>query len=263
MPPIGVRLRRLPRDVLTMLAFFSRLPIPAPREPFDMRESAAAWPLAGAVLALGPAGLFWVMAYADAPPLLAALGALALLAALTGALHEDGLADTADGLGGGRQRQGKLAIMRDSRIGTFGVLALAFTIGGKAAALAALAAAPGLGALLLLAAAVLSRALALWHWRAIPPARPDGLAAAAGQPDPTALLIGAGTGALAAEALLAGFALAGLFAVTAAVLAVILFTRLCARQIGGHTGDTIGAAQQIAETALVVGVVATGTPSMG
>ena len=261
MNDLGARVRRLPADSLACLSFFSRLPISAPFGAFDLRTSSAAWPLSGFVLAAVPAVLLWVALAANVPNSVAALLALAALAAITGALHEDGLADTADGLGGGRDRAAMLAIMRDSRIGTYGTLALLFSVAIRAAALAALAAFPFRAALALVLAATLSRALALWHWHHHLPARSDGLAFAAGRPDWLAFAIGAGTGALAAILALAVFGLAGLLGLVMALFGTIFFAGLCRRTLGGHSGDTIGAAQQIAETLLLAGLSAGAIPT--
>lgn len=256
MNDIGDRLRHLPSDTLASLAFSSRLPVGAGPGSFDMHRSAAAWPLAGLLLALVPAGLLLLLRAADFPSLVAALLALAALAGMTGALHEDGLADTADGFGGGRTRPEKLAIMRDSRLGTFGALALLFTLLLKAGALATIGLHAGHAALALICAAVLSRSMALWHWNGTLPARPDGMARAAGRPDWMALVLGLGFGLIAALLLLVVFGLAALIAVLLAAAATALFSSLCRSQIGGHTGDTIGAAQQVSEALILAGLSA-------
>ena len=248
-----LRLRRLPADTLVSLAFFSRLPV-ATQAGLDLHRSAGAWPVAGLLLALAPALLLLLLRAADFPPVVAALLVLATYAALTGAMHEDGLADTADGFGGGRAREEKLAIMRDSRLGTYGALALIFVTLTRAAALAALAIIPLYAALALIGAAALSRSMALWHWNATLPARDEGMAWAAGRPDWLALLIGLGIGAVAGLMLLVAFGLAALLAIVMAAAGAALFSDLCRRQVGGHTGDTIGAAQQIAEALLLAGL---------
>jgi adenosylcobinamide-GDP ribazoletransferase len=250
----GHRLRRLPEDTLTALAFFSRLRVAPPSGPFDLRRSAAAWPIAGFLLALGPALLLWLLRAAETPPLVAALVAIAALAMLTGGLHEDGLADTADGFGGGATAEERLVIMRDHRLGTFGALTLAVTLLIRAAALASIAVWPGYGALAIVAAAVLSRSMALWHWNTTAPARRDGLAWSAGRPDWLALVIGLSFGGLAALALLFVFGAAALIGLLAAAAGVGTLSSLAVRRIGGHTGDTIGAAQQLAETLLFAGL---------
>jgi adenosylcobinamide-GDP ribazoletransferase len=261
MTELGPRLSRLPSDTLATLSFFTRLPVRAPAGSFDLHQSAAAWPIAGLVLAVVPAVLYWLALAAGMPAMVGALIALAVLAALTGAMHEDGLADTADGFGGGTTREEKLAVMRDSGLGTYGALALLFSVVGRAAALAALIyAGIAAGALAILMVAVISRSMALWHWNSTLPARSEGLAWAAGRPDWMALAIGLVLGGLAAVVLLIVFGLGLVIGVLLAALATSIFTGLCVRQIGGHTGDTIGAAQQIAETLLLVGLTAGWTP---
>ncbi len=255
MSEAGTRLRRLPGDTLTTLSFFSRLPVRASGS-FDLRRSAGAWPIAGLILALPPVGLLLLLRAAEFPPVVAALLALALYASLTGAMHEDGLADAADGFGGGETREDKLAIMRDSRLGTYGALALLFTLLVKVGALATLSIFSVHAALALVCAAVLSRSMALWHWNTTLPARRDGMAWSAGRPDWMALLAGLAFGAVAAIVLLFAFGLAGLLAIVMAAAWAGLFSTLCERQIGGHTGDTIGAAQQVSEALLLAGLSA-------
>jgi adenosylcobinamide-GDP ribazoletransferase len=256
MTTLGPRLQRLPADTMAALSFFSRLPVSAPAGSFDMHQVAGAWPAAGFLLALLPAVLFELLRAADFPAPVAALAALAGLALLTGALHEDGLSDTADGFGGGHTRDEKLAIMRDSRLGTFGALALLFVLLGKLSALSAIGLQPGFGGVALLAAAMLSRSMALWYWNSTMPARSDGLARSAGRPDWLSLALGLILGLVAGVALLIAFGLSAVLAILLAVVGVRLFSSLCRRQIGGHTGDTIGAAQQIAEALVLVGVTA-------
>jgi adenosylcobinamide-GDP ribazoletransferase len=256
MSEIGERAMRLPADTATALAFFSRLPVRTPAGALDLRRSAGAWPLAGLLLAIPAALLLLLLHAAEFPPVVAVLLALALYAALTGAMHEDGLSDVADGFGGGTTRDDKLAIMRDSRLGAFGALALLFAVLLKTSALAALALLPGYAAVALLGAAVLSRSMALWHWNATLPARRGGMAWSAGRPDWLSLLIGLVLGAVATIVLLAAFGLAAVLAIIMAAAGVGLFSSLAVRQIGGHTGDTIGAAQQVSETLLLAGLSA-------
>jgi adenosylcobinamide-GDP ribazoletransferase len=250
------RIGRLPQDTVASLSFFSRLPVRPPAGSFDLHRSAAAWPLAGVLLAIGPALLFVLMRAAEFPTLVAALLALAALAVLTGAMHEDGLADAADGLGAAGTREERLDVMRDSRLGAYGGLALIFAIALKAAALASLGYSPFYGFLALLMAAGLSRTLAIWHWNATLPARADGMAWAAGRPDSLALAVALGIGAVAALVLLVAFGLSALLGIVMAIAGVVFFSSHCRRTIGGHTGDTIGAAQQIAETLILAGLSA-------
>src|ERR1700677_2723291 len=126
-------------DVLSSLRFFTRLPLPTREtEPPDWAQIAWSAPFAGAIVgAIG--GLALVVANElSLPPFLAATLAIAALALTTGALHEDGLADVADGFGGGSTREAKLAIMRDSRIGAFGAIALVLSLLLRVGALASL-----------------------------------------------------------------------------------------------------------------------------
>ena len=110
-----------PADLFSAAAFLTRLPVPAAHVPTGgLAQAARAFPVVGAGVGAAAGGVLWLAAQAGLPPLVCALLALAAAALVTGALHEDGLADLADGLGGGRDREAKLRIMRDSRIGAFG-----------------------------------------------------------------------------------------------------------------------------------------------
>jgi adenosylcobinamide-GDP ribazoletransferase len=236
------------------LVFLTRLPVPlgAGAGIAALGRAGPWFPVVGALV-----GLAGGLAYAAAgllglPPTLAALLAVALAIALTGGLHEDGLADTADALGG-RDREARLAILRDSRIGTFGALALLLVVGGRIAALAALA---GTRAVLagLVAAAALSRAVLPLAMRHGGRARTDGLAAAAGRPPAGHALAAAGLGIVVAT--LALPAPAALAAVLAAALAALAAFDLTRRAFGGMTGDTLGAIQQVTDAATLLALVA-------
>jgi adenosylcobinamide-GDP ribazoletransferase len=253
------RLRRLPEDVAVALSFFSRVPVDVPTGAFDLSRVAGGWPAAGLLIAVAPATVVVVAAWLNLPALVTAFLAIAAGVAMTGALHEDGLADSFDGLGGGGNAEKRLAIMRDSRLGTFGALALFLVLATRGAAFAVLAVHPSRAVLALLAAAMVSRAMALWHWSATSPARRDGMAFAAGQPDTAALQIGLLSGLAGAIVLVIAFGFAAILGLVLAALATGLFSPLVNRRIGGHTGDTIGAAQQIAETLLFVGLSSVST----
>jgi adenosylcobinamide-GDP ribazoletransferase len=159
----------------------------------------------------------------------------------TGCLHEDGLSDVADGFGGGVSRQDKLDIMRDSRIGTYGVAALALTILARWSAIATLAAA-GYALPVLVAAHAGSRALFPTFMRTVPPARPDGLSAGVG------LIPSSTAGTALAIAVLISLLCLGIWGtlVAALTLAIWFFglEALTRRQIGGQTGDVLGTLQQ-------------------
>ena len=161
-------------------AFFTRIPVPASAcRPGQIAAAAWAFPLVGA-------GIGGVAAFAFLLAQLLGLGdwpaaLLTVLASivLTGALHEDGLADTADGLIGGHDRDQRLMIMRDSRHGTFGVIAIVFSVLLRTAALAGIGE-PIYAGLALIAAHAASRAALPFAMRALAPARAEGLGADGG-----------------------------------------------------------------------------------
>ncbi len=210
--------------------------------------SAWAFPLAGLAVGAGAAGGFWVAA-SVLPLGLAALVALAAQIALTGALHEDGLADCADGFWGGHTSDRRLEIMRDSRIGSYGVLALILSVLLRWQALVILAEQSFAAALIaLVTIAMLSRIAPVLLLAFMPPARSDGLghaAQAVAWPVLVAsVLIALGPGLLAAGSV---FHLA--LIVGGQLLVVMTLARLAQRWIGGQTGDVLGAGQQLAEIA--------------
>ncbi|MDA0676280.1 MAG: adenosylcobinamide-GDP ribazoletransferase [Proteobacteria bacterium] len=241
------------RDFLVAAMFLTRLPLPSAHADADAPPSlgaaARAFPLAGLLIgALGALALMIASKFGW-HPVVAVLIALGAIALITGALHEDGLADVADGFGGGRDRTDKLAIMRDSRIGSFGVLALVFAVGLKAAALAGLPG-PGVAWAAMAAAAAMSRAVMAPCMAWMHPARTDGLGHGAGRPDALVAAQALGLGA-AASVVLLGWGV-GLAAVGAAVLAALAVGRVAARRFGGYTGDVLGAAQQAAEVSVLI-----------
>jgi adenosylcobinamide-GDP ribazoletransferase len=175
-------------DIARAAGFLSRLPMPAHHfrdHDGTLSRAAAMFPVAGLLIGLGPGLLVWLLGALGANAALTALIALMVLIGLTGALHEDGLADSADAFGARGGREQMLAIMKDSRIGTYGVLALMISFSLRAVALTIITAATGgLNALLLLlAVAAISRTAMVWHWSALALARTDGVAAAVGAPE--------------------------------------------------------------------------------
>ena len=241
------------------LRFFTRLPVPAawsaaqPNGIFD--GVAAAAPLAGAVAGAVAGEALAACLALGLPPLPAAAFAVIAGVALTGALHQDGLADVADGFGGGRSRERKLQIMRDSSVGAYGASVLTLALGARIALVAALAERLGEeGALLaLIAAAALSRPLALLPALLLKPARADGAGRAA---RPRALCVGFGCGVGALAALLLAGVGPGLAAIAAAVVTALGMTVVSRAQIGGYTGDVCGAATELAEIAALAALVA-------
>lgn len=246
---------RLARDLAFCFVFFTRLPVPVPVGIAEARLATSIWaaPIAGLAVALLSAGAYALALRVGLVPAIAA--ALALVAGLlaTGCLHEDGLADVADGFGGGRDRERKLAIMRDSRIGTYGASALALSLLLRWSALAALAE-PRAVLLALIAAHMGSRGILPAFMHAVPPARAEGLSANAGQPAfPVALaavLLGA-----CSVFLCFGFR-PGFVAVALLSLAALGMAWACRRQVGGQTGDVLGALEQGGEVTVLLVAVA-------
>lgn len=249
------------KDIARAVAFLSRLRVPSRVfEGYDgnLGRIARAFPFAGLLISLPSALLFGLLATAGADPLLTAFLTLCLLTVTTGALHEDGLSDSADGLGGGRDKGRTLTIMKDSRIGTYGAIALILSFGLRAAALAAIIRGlpPLAAALTLPAAAAISRAALVWHWHHLPAAKTDGVAAEAGQPDRQANMASMAAGIiLAALLLLPRLPIFVVFDTLAlAAIATWAFTTYVRRKLAGHTGDTIGATQQICEITIFCGL---------
>ncbi|MFB9148877.1 adenosylcobinamide-GDP ribazoletransferase [Roseovarius ramblicola] len=238
-----------PSDLTLALALLTRLPVKI-HDTARGARAAWAWPVAGAVLGGLSALSGGAALMLGLPAPVAALLALGALVMLSGGLHEDGVADTADGLWGGWTQQRRLEIMRDSRVGSYGVIALVLVLGLRGVALALIFAAGALaGAAALVIAAMVSRAAMAGVMATLPHARADGLAQAQGHP-PRATVLLAMALTLAAAAGLGGAS--GLAAVAAAALAALGVAWVAHTRIGGQTGDILGAAQQVAEIAALL-----------
>ena len=238
------------REIRLAIGFFTRLPLKSP--PGQLAEAARAFPIAGAVVGLIGAGIYFLAMELGLSGLLAALLAVAATVIVGGALHEDGLADFADMLGVRGDRDRKLSVMRDSRIGSYGVLALGFTTAIKVSALVALGE-PRMVAGALIAAHVCGRAVLPVIMRSLPLARTAGLAADAGKPTAAATYQGLGV-ALLISAFACGPG-AALVSLVVAIVAAFLVCEIARRQIGGYTGDVLGAAQEIAQLAIFINIV--------
>ena len=237
-------------DLRTAVAFLTRLPMPHPQGamPPNFVRAHRMFPLVGAGSGAAVGLLCLFLRMIGVPDLAAAALALGASAVLTGALHEDGLADVADGFGGGRDKVAKLEIMRDSRLGTYGALILMVSFVAKLSALAVLPNAELVQSLV--AAHALARGVLPAMSMSLPYAREDGLAANAGRPDSATAGI-AGALALVIAWLALPWAAAFLAALVA-VIGAIGMTTLAQRQIGGQTGDVLGGTEQVAETAILV-----------
>lgn len=258
------------RHYLLALQFFTRVPVTGRLaawvgySPEMLRRSAAHFPGVGWLVGGLAASLYalLVQALADAAyaPLVLAVLVTVFTVLLTGAFHEDGLSDLADGLGGSHDRERALDIMKDSRIGAFGALALVLALLLKVALLALLGAAdPALACGALFFAHVLSRFTPLWLIRLLP--HVGDTARSKSKP-------------LADQISIAGLAVAALWALVgtalvvwwlpearlwiggglAALLAWLWMWRLQARRLQGYTGDGLGATQQVCELAIYLGL---------
>jgi adenosylcobinamide-GDP ribazoletransferase len=240
-------------DLRVGFSFLTRLPVNLKPEDGERKLADAAWtfPIVGIAVGVVTATALSVGFWLGLHPLACGLLAVAAGVFFTGAMHEDGFADVADGFGGGADKRAKLRIMRDSRIGTYGVLALVLSVGLRAALLAGMAG-PGRATVALMAAAIASRAVLPLIMNVLKPARRDGLGADAGRPQRAdaviAALIGSGLllGLIELEA-----AISVILATAAAAFAVASVAR---RQIGGFTGDVLGAVQQVAEITILAAV---------
>ena len=247
------RLAREAGHFLTGVMFLTRLPVPVALDHGDRRLAGAApwFPLIGLVVGC-VAGVVLLLAAAVLPMPLAAGLAVAAGVLVTGALHEDGLADCCDGLGGGRDARQALAIMRDSRIGSFGAIALVLSLALRWAALALLS--PAEGAVALIVGHGVSRGMLPLVLASTRYARSEGLASAVAD--------GVGAGAAAGAVLVSlGIAMlagpvCGLAALATAALAAAAMRTILVRRLGGYTGDGLGAVQQMAEIAVLITLVA-------
>ncbi len=241
-------------DFLASLAFLTRLPLPVDLPHVPLAQAMRAFPIAGGMIGLATGALMAGLSGLGLPSLAAAGLTLAGIALLTGALHEDGLADVADGFGGGRDRAHKLDIMRDSRIGTYGVIAAVLILLVRAACLADITiSAWWLPICVMAAAGALSRALAVWLLASTDAARSDGVSSGVGRPASDALIPALLIGVILAAVLsycAAGF-LGALVIVLAGGAMSVIIRALAVQQIGGHTGDVCGALIIMTETAML------------
>ena len=247
-------------DCRYALVFLTRLPIgpetalPAPALASAMR----AFPVAGLLIGAIVGTILLLASWLGAPASLAALLAVAAGIGLTGALHEDGLADVADGFGGGATAERKLEIMRDSRIGSYGVLALIVFVALKTLAIATLAAQSAwLAFAVILAAAAISRVAPAGLLHLLAPARRDGLSAAAGRPGRLTVLQALALATLLSTLVLSpiSFLFGLIIAPLAGLAGLFAMVGLARGQIGGQTGDVAGASQVVSEAFILIAAV--------
>lgn len=239
-------------DLAAAFILLTRLPVPwgwlTTSHVPNMKRSLWAFPFVGFCVSLGGAGVFFISILLQLPSVIAAcLGFLAMIF-LTGAFHEDGLADVADGFGGGFEREKKLDIMRDSRVGTYGSLAVfialalrVFSIGSFNLSFAIVA---------FLVTGTLSRFGILCILRFMKPAREEGSGTAAGIPSSAQMAVAGGFSLVVAFTLLPlGYVLPVCLTALASFAVVGILSH---RQVGGHTGDVLGTAQQVSEVAMLL-----------
>ncbi len=243
------------RVFLTAVMFLTRIPVPrwVGYDPAHLARSTAYFPAVGVIVGLAGGAVLWVAARVW-PPFVAAALSTAATVWLTGAFHEDALADSCDGFGGGWDKRQVLAIMKDSRIGSYGAVGLGLALLAKVGAVAAVADAhAGTAVRALVAAHALGRWSSLPLIWGLPYVRPDEEPGAKSRPfaaSVTTPRLAAGTvAALAVTA--AALVPLGAAAVAAAVALAALVTALAARyfrrRLGGMTGDCLGAANQMVE----------------
>lgn len=249
------------RDTIQSLGFLSRLPLPSrwfEGSGDSLKESVRAFPLAGAILGTLAGVALFICDYLGLPALACSFVSVGALIAMTGALHEDGLGDTADGFFGASTPARRLEIMKDSRIGTFAALTLIIFIGLKVTILAAILQRFGAfhTVLVIIGTEAASRAAMLALWYQLPSARPGGVADNVGAPKWETLLcaMATGVGILIATIFLVVGISALLKAMIFAFALLYGFAKLCLVKIGGQTGDTLGAAQQLVAIGILLGV---------
>ncbi len=220
----------------------TRLPVAAPFGPDALRQATRYFPLVGAGVGLVAWAVF-ALARVGLPAGLASILSLGATLLLTGALHEDGVADCADALFGGRTRADALRIMRDSRVGAFGVLGLGIVLAAKVLAAASLDGGPAL-----VAGHAAGRFWAIVSAAAMPYARQDGMAAGVAAPGATELGMAALFG-LGPVLLLGPRAPAALLLSGAVALGLGAWAR---RRLGGYTGDVLGMVQVCTEAAILL-----------
>ncbi len=253
---MGAARRRL-EEVGLAFSLLTRLPVPR----FEIREGATlatafwAYPVAGAAASLLAGLCLWAGWALTGSAWLAGLAAIAGGALFTGGFHEDGLADFWDGLGGGADPARRLEIMRDSRLGTYGALALFVALAAKLIVLSTLLERGGPGATVaaLVACGALARGAIALPFAALAPAREVGLAAQARRPPAVSLAAGVALPVLLAAVLAGALAPA---AIAGVALGTVAVTLLAGRYLGGYTGDAFGAAALTAEILGLVALVA-------
>jgi adenosylcobinamide-GDP ribazoletransferase len=248
-------------ETVQLLRFYTRFPIPPlsfEADPYaapDFSKSIRSLPFVAIFIALPSVLIIALGVLIELPAPIIAVLAIAASALATGAFHEDGLADTADSIGGGISAKRRLEIMRDSRIGSYGSMALILVVMLKIFAISALLNRYGVSNTMLsvISAAMLSRVVGLFPHMILPSARQDGRSVDVGKPQPAPAFLAILISLIFCFIALADF---GYLKITLAVLTIAALTFLICiwtkRKINGQTGDILGAIQQISEVTLLV-----------
>lgn len=250
----NMKVSKLRREVVSAARLLTRIPLGQTSETYvDLAEATWSFPVIGATVGIAGGTVFAISVAIGLPSFLAAAISLGSTILLTGGLHEDGLADTVDAIGGGLTHCARLKIMHDSCTGTYGTLALIFSLVLRAGALVALTDV-WLVVMALIAAGSLSRGILPWIMSRVPLASKTGVAAAVGTPSNT----------IAAAAGVAGCVLAiiclgittGLLVIVLSIFIAWVGSQLAYGFFGGYNGDLLGAVQQTIEIMVLLVTVA-------
>ncbi len=244
-------LQKMQDDIITAFMLMTRLPIPlktASDTIPNVKRCVWVFPIVGLVVSSLASVIWQLSEFLALPDDVGVILTVTSMLLITGAFHEDGLADVADGFGGGNKRERKLEIMRDSALGVYGTLSLIVVMALKVSALITLSQTQLIPVLLITATA--SRSMIVVMAYLLPPARTNSIATEMGKPSVLSMvvtfLIAGGV-----TVFLADFYVTGVLFVIA-LTTVLLFRGLVKSQIQGFTGDVLGATQQISEIALLL-----------
>lgn len=244
------------------LGFLTRLPLPNKwfKGSVSIANDAAYFPIAGGIIGTIGAIVLFISSTIGFSSLSSAIMTIASICIITGALHEDGLSDVADGFFMHKSSAQRLKIMKDSHIGAFGTLSLIFIIGLRVNLLSDIFSKFGLvkTCIVLIMIESISRSGILWLWIKLPLAKDNGTAAAAGQPpiQKCYLALTISTGIFALFGLMTLGLYPTIISLFLSALFLPAFVRLCKNKIGGYTGDTLGAMQQCLTVILAFGIIA-------
>ena len=239
---------RISNDIVCAFTFLTVFPIPFEKECDNFSKTAWVWPIIGAFIGIVAASIIIVLQIAGTPSLVTAVIAMIIIVATTGALHEDGLADTIDGIFGGNTPEQRLEIMKDSRLGTYGSLALMLVLLLRFSCLAVLFQEGKIYGPLI-AGCVISRAGMAMAMHLLPAATNVGLSASSGQPSRNNITV------VLCITILIALSCVGIAILPAIILAFLSGTILCLvayKCLGGQTGDVLGALQQVVEVSVLV-----------